>query len=134
MRHFLDIKRMVFVSDTHGLIRAVLERELEGAGLILHAGDVGSPAVLTWLGKFAPTVAVRGNVDGTGLKLPETEVVSVNGQWIYVLHQLERLDLAPAAAGFRMVISGHSHQASVRQKDGVWFCNPGSIGPRRFRL
>jgi putative phosphoesterase len=125
---------MVVLSDTHGLIRTGVEPELAGADLILHAGDVGSSDVLVWLGRFAPTIAVRGNVDDAGLGLPETEIVSVNGDLIYLLHQLERLDLNPSTAGVRLVVSGHSHKASMTQRGDVYFCNPGSIGPRRFRL
>jgi putative phosphoesterase len=125
---------MIIVSDTHGLIRTGVEPELTGADLILHAGDVGSSDVLAWLGRFAPTIAVCGNVDDDRLGLPETEIVSVNGELIYLLHQLERLDLNPRTAGLRLVVSGHSHKASITQQNQVCFCNPGSIGPRRFRL
>ena len=125
---------MVVLSDTHGLIRTGVEPELAGADLILHAGDVGSSGVLAWLERFAPTIAVRGNVDEDRLGLPETEIVSVNGELVYLLHQLERLDLNPRTAGLRLVVSGHSHKASITQSNGVCFCNPGSIGPRRFRL
>jgi len=125
---------MVILSDTHGLIRTGVEPELAGADLILHAGDVGSAGVLAWLERFAPTIAVCGNVDGDRLSLPATEIISVNGELVYLLHQLERLDLNPRIAGLRLVVSGHSHKASITQSDEVWFCNPGSIGPRRFRL
>jgi putative phosphoesterase len=134
MHTFSDVKRMVVVSDTHGLIRTGVEPELTGADLILHAGDVGSPDVLAWLGRFAPTIAVCGNVDDDRLGLPEAEIVSVNGELVYLLHQLERLDLNPRTAGLRLVVSGHSHKASITQRNEVCFCNPGSIGPRRFRL
>jgi putative phosphoesterase len=134
MHTFSDLKRMVVLSDTHGLIRTGVEPELAGAELILHAGDVGSSGVLAWLGRFAPAIAVRGNIDDDRLGLPETEVVSVNGELIYLLHQLERLDLNPHTAGLRLVVSGHSHKASITQSNEVCFCNPGSIGPRRFRL
>lgn len=125
---------MVILSDTHGLIRTGVEPELTGADLILHAGDVGSAGVLEWLGGFAPTIAVCGNVDDDRLGLPATEIISVNGELIYLLHQLERLDLNPRTAGLRLVVSGHSHKASITQSGEVWLCNPGSIGPRRFRL
>ena len=134
MHAFSDVKRMVVLSDTHGLIRTGLNPELAGADLILHGGDVGSAEVLAWLGGFAPTIAVRGNVDDDRLGLPETEIVSVNGELVYLLHQLDRLDLNPHAAGLRLVVSGHSHKASITQSTEVCFCNPGSIGPRRFRL
>jgi uncharacterized protein len=134
MHAFSDVKRMVILSDTHGLIRTGVEPELAGADLILHAGDVGSAGVLAWLGRFAPTIAVCGNIDDDRLGLPATEVISVNGELVYLLHQLDRLDLNPRTAGLRLVVSGHSHKASIRQSNEVWFCNPGSIGPRRFRL
>lgn len=125
---------MVVLSDTHGLIRTGVEPELVGADLILHAGDVGLSGVLAWLGRFAPTIAVRGNIDEDRLGLPETEIILVNGQLVYLLHRLERLDLNPRTAGLRLVVSGHSHKASITQSNEVWFCNPGSIGPRRFGL
>ena len=134
MHTFSDAQRMVVVSDTHGLIRAGVEPDLAGADLILHAGDVGSSGVLEWLGNFAPTIAVRGNVDDHRLNLPQTEIISVNGELVYLLHQLELLNLNPRTAGLRLVVSGHSHKASITQRDEVCFCNPGSIGPRRFRL
>jgi uncharacterized protein len=134
MHTFSDVKRMVVLSDTHGLIRTGVEPELAGADLILHAGDVGSSGVLAWLGRFAPTIAVRGNVDDDQLGLPATEVISVNGELVYLLHQLDRLDLNPRTAGLRLVVSGHSHKASITQSNEACFCNPGSIGPRRFRL
>jgi uncharacterized protein len=134
MHTFSDVKRMVILSDTHGLIRTGVEPELAGADLILHAGDVGSSEVLAWLGRFAPTIAVCGNVDNHQLGLPETEIISVNGELVYLLHQLERLDLNPRTAGLRLVVSGHSHKASITQTNEVCFCNPGSIGPRRFGL
>lgn len=134
MHAFSDVKRMVILSDTHGLIRTGVERDLAGTDLILHAGDVGSSDVLAWLGRFASTIAVRGNVDDDRLGLPETEIISVNGELVYLLHRLERLDLNPHTAGVRLVVSGHSHKASITQPKEVCFCNPGSIGPRRFRL
>jgi uncharacterized protein len=119
MHAFSDVKRMVILSDTHGLIRTGVEPELAGADLILHAGDVGSSGVLAWLERFAPTIAVRGNVDEDRLGLPETEIVSVNGELVYLLHQLERLDLNPRTAGLRLIVSGHSHKASITQSNGV---------------
>ena len=134
MHTFHDVRRLVIVSDTHGLIRTNIEPELTGADLILHADDVGSAAVLAFLNRFAPAIAVRGNVDGAELGLPDAEVISINGELVYLLHQLEHLDLNPRVAGLRMVISGHSHKASMSLREGVWYCNPGSIGPRRFRL
>lgn len=124
------------ISDTHGLLRAEALAALGGCGLILHAGDVGSLAVLEALGTIAPVVAVRGNCDRGpwAQKFPAAEVVEAGGHLIYLLHDLVHLDLDPAAAGFRVVVSGHSHCSSVQERRGVLYLNPGSAGPRRFRL
>ena len=109
---------------------------LRGAEHIVHAGDVGKPEILQRLAQIAPVTAVRGNIDkGTwALKLPETQVVELSGISIYVLHDLGRLDLKPQAAGFKVVISGHSHVPKQEMRDGVLYFNPGSAGPRRFKL
>jgi putative phosphoesterase len=124
------------VADTHGLLRPEALRALEGSGLIVHAGDVGKPEVLTRLAQIAPVAAVRGNVDhgAWAEALPLTRVVEAGGSLLYVLHDIQALDLDPAAAGFAAVISGHSHQPGMAWRRGVLFLNPGSIGPRRFRL
>jgi len=124
------------ISDTHGMLRPEACASLAGCDLIVHAGDVGSPEVLAALGAIAPLHAVRGNVD-TGAwaaTLPETEVVEVDGISLYLLHDLGAIDLDPVAAGFRVVISGHSHRPRTSVKDGVLYFNPGSAGPRRFTL
>jgi len=109
---------------------------LQGSQHIIHAGDVGAPEILEELSTIAPLTAVRGNVDkGTwARKLPETEVLEVGDISIYVLHDLAQLDLKPEAAGFRVVISGHSHVPKQETRKGVLYFNPGSAGPRRFRL
>ncbi|PYQ43573.1 MAG: metallophosphoesterase, partial [Acidobacteria bacterium] len=109
---------------------------LRGSEHIIHAGDVGKPETLEQLGEIAPVTAVRGNIDkGTwALKLPETQVVELPGISIYVLHDLGMLDLKPQAAGFKVVISGHSHVPKQEMRDGVLYFNPGSAGPRRFKL
>ena len=109
---------------------------LRGAQHIIHAGDVGKPEILDQLGEMAPVTAVRGNIDkGTWAReLPETQVVELFGISIYVLHDLGTLDLKPQAAGFRVVISGHSHVPKQEMRDGVLYFNPGSAGPRRFKL
>ena len=122
------------ISDTHGLLRTEAIEALEGSEVIIHAGDVGSPEVLEALGRIAPVVAVRGNVDTApwAKKLPATEVVEAGGRLLYVLHQLEHLDLDPVAAGFAAVVYGHSHNPSVEIRGGVLYLNPGSAGPRRF--
>lgn len=103
---------------------------------IIHAGDVGEPEVLDGLRAIAPLTAIRGNVDKASWarKLPETEVAELAGVSIYVLHDLAQLDLKPAAAGFRVVISGHSHVPNQETRDGILYFNPGSAGPRRFKL
>jgi hypothetical protein len=124
------------ISDTHGLVRPEALRALQGVELILHAGDVGAPEVLTALGTIAPVYSVRGNVDREdwARNLPKTATVDVGGFTLCVLHDIKALDLDPAAAGFRAVISGHSHQPSAVDRNGVLFLNPGSAGPRRFKL
>ena len=130
------MKILGLISDTHGLLREQAVRALRGSDLILHAGDVGAPEILDTLKTIAPVVAVRGNVDADkwGQTLPFTEVIQVGSVMIYVLHILQDLDVNPAAAGFRIVVSGHSHKPGQREKDGVLYINPGSAGPRRFYL
>jgi putative phosphoesterase len=129
------ISRIGLISDTHGLLRPQALRALEGSELIIHAGDVGDPKILEELGNLAPVVAVRGNIDtGECAKLPETAVAQADRALIYVLHDLKTLDLKPAAAGFGMVVSGHSHKPSRTEREGVIYLNPGSAGPRRFSL
>ncbi|MFQ5846659.1 MAG: metallophosphoesterase family protein [Candidatus Methylomirabilales bacterium] len=124
------------IADTHGLLRPEAVAALEGSTLIVHAGDIGKPEVLEELRKIAPVAAVRGNADkGTWAEaLPETEVVDVGEHSLYVLHDPSELDLDPAAGGFTVVISGHSHRPGAQERDGVLFLNPGSAGPRRFAL
>jgi len=124
------------ISDTHGLLRTEALVALRGADRIIHAGDVGSPEILETLAAIAPVTAVRGNVDTCpwARKLPETNVLEVDGVSIYVLHDLSALDLKPEAAGFRVVISGHSHAPKQETRAGVLYFNPGSAGPRRFKL
>jgi len=124
------------ISDTHGLLRPEAEHALAGVDVIVHAGDVGSPEVLSRLKQIAPVFAVRGNVDteAWAQQLPETTTVEASGASLYVLHNLRELDLRPDAAGFDFVISGHTHQAEQLEKNGVLFINPGSAGPRRFHL
>jgi uncharacterized protein len=124
------------ISDTHGLLRPQAVAALEGSPLIIHAGDVGSPEILGELRRIAPVFAVRGNVDKGpwAMQLPETEIVQVEDRLLYVLHDLGALDLDPRTAGFRAVITGHSHQPTIETRDGVLYFNPGSAGPRRFHL
>jgi len=124
------------ISDTHGLLRPEAFEALRGSDLIIHAGDVGEPGILEQLGKIATVRAIRGNIDreAWAKSLPETEVVEAGGLSLYVLHDVKQLDLNPRTAGFAAVISGHSHQPSIRTRDGVLYFNPGSAGPRRFKL
>ena len=124
------------ISDTHGLLRPEAVAALQGSHLIVHAGDVGSPEVLDGLRHIAPTYAVRGNIDtqAWARKLPATEAVAVGSLVLWVLHDRSELDLDPAAAQFAAVIFGHSHKPSIETQDRVLYLNPGSAGPRRFRL
>jgi putative phosphoesterase len=124
------------ISDTHGLLRSEAVAALRGSTSIIHAGDLGRLEILDTLGEIAPVVAVRGNVDRDGRFsiLPECASVEIAHQRIYVLHDLAQLDRDPAAEGFSAVISGHSHVPRIERRDGVLFLNPGSAGPRRFKL
>jgi uncharacterized protein len=124
------------ISDTHGLLRPQAVRALKGVELIIHAGDIGGPEVLAALERIAPVEAVRGNIDSGDWagKLPRTRMLEVGGVHLFVLHDLSRLDLDPAAAGLAAVIYGHSHRPQSESRDGVLYLNPGSAGPRRFTL
>ena len=128
--------RIGLISDTHGLLREEALAALRGSELIVHAGDVGRAEILDALRGIAPVVAVRGNVDTAewAEALPLTEVVEANEARLYVLHNLSDLDLNPRAAGFDIVITGHTHRPVQFEKDGVLYINPGSAGPRRFSL
>lgn len=129
-------KRLGVISDTHGLVRPEALALLAGCELIVHAGDVGKQEVLDELRTIAPVIAVRGNNDKGewAQSLPETEVVEFAGLYLYIFHDLNELDLDPAAAGFQVVITGHSHRPEIVQREAVLYLNPGSAGPRRFRL
>ena len=124
------------ISDTHGLLRPEAMRALAGSDYIIHAGDIGRAEILDQLSAIAPTTAVRGNNDSDewASRIPETEVLQVGSAIIYVIHDVAALDLDPAAAGFHAVIAGHSHHPSIELREGVLFVNPGSAGPRRFKL
>jgi len=119
------------ISDTHGLLRPEALAALQGSHRIIHAGDIGDPAILDRLAEIAPVTAVRGNVDreAWAKSIAETELLEVDGASIYILHILENLDLQPKAAGIQAVIYGHSHTPKQEMKDGVLYFNPGSAGP-----
>lgn len=124
------------ISDTHGLLRPEALTALDGSDHIIHAGDIGDPMILNKLAEIGPLTAIRGNVDreAWARKMPATNVLEVGGISIYVLHNLQDLDLNPEVAGFAVVISGHSHVPKREERNGVLYFNPGSAGPRRFRL
>lgn len=124
------------ISDTHGLLRPQAVVALAGVDHILHAGDIGDLAILDELRRIARVTAIRGNVDTqhSFSHVPETDAVELDGKLIYLIHNVDDLDLKPAAAGFAAVISGHSHKPKIEWKNGVLFFNPGSAGPRRFSL
>lgn len=124
------------ISDTHGLLRPEAVELLRGSEHIIHAGDIGAAEIIGELEKIAPVTAIRGNVDtqAWARRFAETEVVELGGLYLYVIHDANALDLNPRAAGFAAVISGHSHKLKQEVKDGVLYFNPGSAGPRRFKL
>ena len=124
------------ISDTHGLVRPEAVAALRGSELIIHAGDVGRPEVIEELAAIAPTFVVRGNIDQASWAagLPMTQTVDVGGLRFFVLHEIAQLDLDPAVAGIAAVVFGHSHQPLIETRAGVLFLNPGSAGPRRFKL
>lgn len=124
------------ISDTHGLLQPQALAALKDSDYIIHAGDIGDPDILNKLAEIAPVTAVRGNIDRRpwARRIPATNVLEAGGISIYVLHVLEDVDLKPEAAGFAAVISGHSHIAKLEKKNGVLYFNPGSAGPRRFKL
>jgi putative phosphoesterase len=128
--------RIGVISDTHGLLRPEVAPALKGVDQILHLGDVGKVSILDELRNIAPVTAVRGNVDRDGrcAQLPETDVVLIEGHYIYMLHDLKTLHLDPAAGKFAAVLSGHTHVPNYITKKGVLYFNPGSCGPRRFDL
>ena len=128
--------RVGLISDTHNLLRPEAKAFLQGSDYIVHAGDICDSLVLEELGKIAPVTAVRGNNDkGSWAKeLRETEFLQVGKVGIYVIHDLAQLDIDPSAAGLRVVVSGHSHKPEVDERGGILFVNPGSAGPRRFKL
>jgi len=124
------------ISDTHGLFRPEAEKRLAGVDHIIHGGDIGRPDVLVALRRIAPVTAIRGNVD-TGDwagRYADTELVRLAGRSIYVLHDLKKLPIDPVADGIDVIVSGHSHKAAIEIVNGILYLNPGSAGPRRFKL
>jgi putative phosphoesterase len=130
------VLRIGIISDTHGLLRPEAAQRLAGVAHIIHAGDIGRADVLAGLRRIAPLTAIRGNVD-TGdwaKEYPDTQVVRLGERSFYVLHDLQELQIDPAGRGIDVVVSGHSHRPRVETIDGVLYLNPGSAGPRRFKL
>ena len=129
-------RRVGLISDTHGLLRPEAVAFLRGSDFIVHGGDIGHAGVLEELAALAPVTAVRGNNDKAAWAgaVPETEVLQVGAVRIYVVHDLGDVELDPVTAGYRVVVSGHSHRPSVTERAGVLYVNPGSAGPRRFKL
>jgi len=130
------VARLGIISDTHGLLRPEAAAFLQGCDRILHGGDIGNPEVLRRLSAIAPVTAVRGNNDkgAWAEAIPETEFFAFSGIYVYAIHDLSLLDLDLSAAGIQVVVSGHSHKYRIEQRDGIFFVNPGSAGPRRFKL
>jgi putative phosphoesterase len=128
--------RVGVISDTHGLLRPQATAFLRGCDHILHGGDIGGAQILEQLAALAPVTAVRGNNDtqAWAASLPDTRLLELAGVRFYVIHDLGELRIDPSAAAVRIIVCGHSHQPSLRECAGVIYLNPGSAGPRRFRL
>jgi putative phosphoesterase len=128
--------RIGLISDTHGLLRPEALAFLRGCEHIVHGGDIGDARILEALADIAPLTAVRGNNDrgAWAEAVPETALIELGGLRFYAIHDLAQLDIDPVAAGFRVVVSGHSHRPRAEERDGVLYLNPGSAGPRRFKL
>lgn len=124
------------ISDTHGLLRDGALEALRRSQLIIHAGDIGKPEILITLKQLAPVVAIKGNIDTApwASELPATQIVAASSATIYVLHDLQELDLDPASAGIQIVVNGHSHKPGRTERSGILYINPGSAGPQRFHL
>jgi uncharacterized protein len=130
------MRRIGLISDTHGLLRPEAKAFLEGSDYIVHGGDIGHSGILDELARIAPVTAIRGNNDygAWAEQLRETEFLQVGGVLMYVIHDIAHLDIEPAAAGVRVVMFGHSHKPAIEERNGVLYVNPGSAGPRRFKL
>lgn len=132
----MSLHKIGVISDTHGLLREEAIRALKGVDLIIHAGDIGNDNIIEELRNIAPVVAVRGNNDKEewAKKYSKSEVLEIGELFIYILHDIKELDLDPKGAGFNVIISGHSHKPCLEEKDNILYLNPGSAGPRRFKL
>ena len=128
--------RIGIISDTHGLLRPEALAFLQGCDHIVHGGDIGGPEILARLAEIAPVTAVRGNNDQQpwAAHIADSEFVQIGGVYVYAVHDIDDVDLDPSAAGIQLVVTGHSHKPLIEMRDGVWFVNPGSAGPRRFKL
>jgi putative phosphoesterase len=128
--------RVGLVSDTHGLLRPEAKRFASDCDYLIHGGDIGSPEILDELAAMAPLTVVKGNNDvaAWAAHLPESEIIRVGGVFVYVIHDIANLTTEPRSEGVRVIVSGHSHKPSVAERDGILYVNPGSCGPRRFRL
>jgi uncharacterized protein len=128
--------RVGLLSDTHGLLRAEARAFLARSDYIVHGGDIGSAEILDELAALAPLVAVRGNNDNQAwaVRLPLSELIRVGGVFVYVIHDISQLDIEPQSAQIGVIVSGHSHKPMIKRREGVLYVNPGSCGPRRFRL
>jgi putative phosphoesterase len=128
--------RVGLISDTHGLLRPETRAFLVGCDYIIHGGDVGGAQILEELALMAPLISVKGNNDTEpwAVRLRETELIRVGNIFVYVIHNLAQLDIDPAAAGVSVVVSGHSHKPMIEERGGILYVNPGSCGPRRFKL
>jgi putative phosphoesterase len=128
--------RVGLISDTHGLLRAEAVAALQGCNHIIHGGDIGGPEILEQLAAIAPVMTVRGNNDSQpwARTLPLTATLTIDQVKVFALHNLAELAVDPQACDIRVIVSGHSHQPSIQERDGVLFVNPGSAGRRRFKL
>ena len=128
--------RVGLISDTHGLLRPEAVAALQGSDFIVHGGDIGNAGILEALAAIAPLTVVRGNNDREQWAdgIAESELLKVGGVTLYAIHDLSQIDIDPAGAGVRVVVSGHSHKPKIEERDGVLYVNPGSAGPRRFKL